>query len=59
MTGNVVEWHAITGSIDKLVDTLGRFAGLGVGDLSIIPGQDDASSLRTVEILAAEVVPQL
>ncbi len=59
VTGNVVDWHAITGSTGKLVDTLGRYAELGVGDLSIIPGQDDASSLRTVEILAAEVMPQL
>ena len=59
VSGNVVEWHATTGSIDELVDTLGRYAELGVRDLSIIPGQDDASSLRTVEILAAEVMPQL
>ena len=59
VTGDVVDWHAITGSTDELVDTLGRYAELGVGDLSIIPGQDDASSLRTTEILAAEVVPQL
>ena len=59
VTGNVVEWHATTGSADEMVDTLGRFAELGVGDLSIIPGQDDASSRRTVEVLASEVVPQL
>ena len=59
VTGNVVEWHAVTGSIGELVDTLGRFAELGVRDLAIVPGQDDAGSLRTVEILAAEVVPQL
>ena len=59
VTGDVVEWHAITGSTDELVDTLGRYAELGVRDLSIIPGQDDASSLRTTEILAAEVVPQM
>ena len=59
MTGKVVDWHAITGSAGELVDTIGRYAELGVGDLSIIPGQDDDSSLRTVEILAAEVMPQL
>ncbi len=59
VVGDVVEWHATTGSIDELVDTLSRYAELGVRDLSIIPGQDDASSLRTTEILAAEVVPQL
>ena len=59
VTGNVVDWHATTGSTDEMVDTIGRYAELGVRDLSIIPGQDDASSLRTVEILAAEVAPQL
>ena len=59
VTGDVVEWHAVTGSVDEMVDTLGRYEALGVRDLSIIPGQDDASSLRTVEILAAEVVLQL
>ncbi len=59
VAGDVVEWHATTGSADELVDTLGRYADLGLGDLSIIPGQDDASSLRTTEILASEVVPQL
>ena len=59
VTGDAVDWHAVTGSTDELVDTLSRYAELGVSDVSIVPGQDDASSLRTVEILAAEVVPQL
>ena len=57
--GDVVEWHATTGSTDELVDAIGRYKALGVRDLSIIPGQDDASSLRTTEVLASEVVPQL
>lgn len=57
--GERVDWHAVSGSIDQLVDALGRFAELGVQDLSIVPGQDDAGSRRTVEALAAEVVPQL
>ena len=59
VTGDVVDWHAITGSVDEMVDTVGRYAELGVRDLSIIPGQDDASSLRTVEILASDVMPRL
>ena len=59
VAGDVVEWHAITGSTDEMVDTLGRYEALGVRDLSIIPGQDDASSLRTTEVLASDVVPQL
>lgn len=59
VTGDVVEWHATTGSVDELVDTIGRYAELGVRDLSIIPGQNDTSSLRTTEILASEVMPRL
>ncbi len=59
VTGDVVEWHATTGSVDEMVDAVGRYAELGVGDLSIIPGQDDTSSRRTVEILASEVMPRL
>ena len=59
VAGKVVEWHANTGSVAELVDICGRYEDLGVSDLSIIPGQDDNSSLRTTEILAAEVVPQL
>ncbi len=59
VTGDVVQWHAVTGSVDELVDTLGRYAELGVGEVSIIPGQDDQTSLRTTEILATEVVGRL
>lgn len=51
--------NAITGSVDFIVDTLDRFSEMGVGDLSIIPGRDDASSLRTVEVLIEHVLPQL
>ena len=54
-----VAWHAVTGSVDELVDALGRFAAMGVSDLSIVPGSDDRTSLETVELLATEVVPQL
>ena len=59
VTGDVVEWHATTGSADEMADTIGRYRELGVRDLSIIGGQDDNSSLRTVEILASEVMPRL
>ena len=57
--GAAVEWHAVTGSPSQLVDALGRYRELGVTDLSIVPGQDDITSLRTVEVLVADVVPQL
>jgi len=57
--GQEVEWHAVTGSPAQLADALGRFAAMGVSDLSIVPGQDDETSMRTVETLAADVLPQL
>ncbi len=57
--GEALDWHAVTGSVDELVDALGRFAAMGVSDLSIIPGQDDEASLHTIEALAADVLPQL
>lgn len=57
--GDAVEWHAVTGSADELVEAFGRFAEIGVFDLSLIPGQDDATSLRTMEVLVGDVVPQL
>jgi alkanesulfonate monooxygenase SsuD/methylene tetrahydromethanopterin reductase-like flavin-dependent oxidoreductase (luciferase family) len=59
VVGEEVEWHAVRGSADQLVDALGRFAEIGVQDLSIVPGQDDETSLRTLETLTSEVVPQL
>ncbi len=57
-TGDL-EWHAVTGSVGELVDALGRFRAMGVSDLSIVPGQDDAASRHTIEVLADEVLPQL
>ncbi len=59
LDGDEVEWHAVTGSVNQLVESLGRFAELGVSDLSIIPGHDDASALETVEVLASDVIAQL
>jgi alkanesulfonate monooxygenase SsuD/methylene tetrahydromethanopterin reductase-like flavin-dependent oxidoreductase (luciferase family) len=59
LDGENVEWHAVSGSVNQLVDELGRFGELGVDDLSIIPGHDDASALETVEVLASDVMPQL
>ncbi|MGI9643905.1 MAG: hypothetical protein ACR2O6_01185, partial [Ilumatobacteraceae bacterium] len=54
-----LEWHAVTGSAAQLVDALGRFAELGVADLSIVPGQDDRTSRDTLDALVTQVVPQL
>ena len=57
--GEVLDWTAVTGSVDQLVDALGRYRALGVTDLAIVPGQDDETSMRTVEVLISEVAPQL
>ena len=57
--GDRVAWHSVSGSVDQLVDALGRFATMGVADISIIPGHDDASALETVDVLASDVIPQL
>ena len=57
--GEVLDWKAVTGSVDQLVDSLGRYRDMGVSELAIIPGQDDETSLKTVEILVTEVAPQL
>jgi alkanesulfonate monooxygenase SsuD/methylene tetrahydromethanopterin reductase-like flavin-dependent oxidoreductase (luciferase family) len=57
--GRELNWHAVTGSAGEVAAQLRRFAELGVGDLSLIPGQDDERSLRTVDALVEQVLPQL
>ena len=57
--GEALDWHAVTGSVDQVVDTLGRYVELGVRDLSLIPGADDDTSRTTLAALIDEVVPQL
>lgn len=58
-SGHELDWHAVTGSADQLADAIGHFGRLGVCDLSIVPGQDDRTSLDTVEALVTHVLPQL
>ena len=57
--GDKIDWNAVTGSVDQVVHALGQYAELGVSDLSIIPGQSDGTSLRTVQSLVTDVLPQL
>lgn len=57
--GEAVDWHAVTGSVDQIVDAFGNYRELGVSDLSVIPGQDDETSRRTVHSLVTDVFPQL
>jgi len=57
--GHGVDWKAVAGPPSALVDAFGQYATAGVSDLSIVPGQDDDTSRRTVDALVTEVVPQL
>jgi hypothetical protein len=50
-----VEWNAIVGPPAYLAQQLDAYRDLGVDDVSIIPGQDDDSSLRTTAALAQEL----
>jgi alkanesulfonate monooxygenase SsuD/methylene tetrahydromethanopterin reductase-like flavin-dependent oxidoreductase (luciferase family) len=50
---------ALTGSAAFLAEQIDSFRQLGVTDLSIMPGQDVDSSLRTIEALAEEALPAL
>jgi alkanesulfonate monooxygenase SsuD/methylene tetrahydromethanopterin reductase-like flavin-dependent oxidoreductase (luciferase family) len=54
-----VEWHALTGPPAFLTEQLAAFADLGVSDVSLIPGQDDDSSRRTLDALVEDVLPHL
>lgn len=49
----------IVGPASYLVDTIAGYHALGVADLSVFPGHHDDAALRTVEVLATEVLPQL
>ena len=53
------EWHALTGPPAFLTEQLAAFADLGVSDVSLIPGQDDDSSRRTLDALVEDVLPHL
>jgi alkanesulfonate monooxygenase SsuD/methylene tetrahydromethanopterin reductase-like flavin-dependent oxidoreductase (luciferase family) len=51
--------NAMSGPVDFVVDVLGRFAAMGVADISIVPGRDDVGALRNVESIIETVLPQL
>jgi alkanesulfonate monooxygenase SsuD/methylene tetrahydromethanopterin reductase-like flavin-dependent oxidoreductase (luciferase family) len=55
--GETVEWSSVTGGVDEVAAALHAYAGLGVTDLSIVPGQDDHTSLATVSALVEDVLP--
>jgi alkanesulfonate monooxygenase SsuD/methylene tetrahydromethanopterin reductase-like flavin-dependent oxidoreductase (luciferase family) len=49
----------LVGPASFLAEQIAGYQALGVHDLSIFPGHQDDTSLRTVEVLATEVLPQL
>ncbi len=57
--GGTVAWQGLAGPASFLAEQLCGFADLGVADVSIVPGQDDETSLQTVGVLVDEVLPAL
>jgi alkanesulfonate monooxygenase SsuD/methylene tetrahydromethanopterin reductase-like flavin-dependent oxidoreductase (luciferase family) len=49
----------LRGPAPYLLEQLVLYRAIGVADVSIMPGRDDATSLRTVEVLASEVLPRV
>lgn len=49
--------NRVAGPPSYLAEQLATYAELGIADVSVIPGRDEASSLRTIEALATEVLP--
>ena len=57
--GEQVARHVVAGSAAQIVDAFAAFRDLGVGDLSVVLGHDDASAMRTLEVLLGDVLPAL
>ena len=57
--GVQLDRNVVSGSAERLLDQLERFREMGVGDLSLVLGHDDASAHATLEVLAADVLPRL
>jgi alkanesulfonate monooxygenase SsuD/methylene tetrahydromethanopterin reductase-like flavin-dependent oxidoreductase (luciferase family) len=57
--GDQVGRHALTGSAEQLLEGFLAYRALGVGDLSLVLGHDDASAMATLETLLEEVLPVL
>jgi alkanesulfonate monooxygenase SsuD/methylene tetrahydromethanopterin reductase-like flavin-dependent oxidoreductase (luciferase family) len=50
---------SVAGPPSFLADELAFYESLGIGDVSLMPGTDDATSRAFVETLATEVLPRL
>jgi alkanesulfonate monooxygenase SsuD/methylene tetrahydromethanopterin reductase-like flavin-dependent oxidoreductase (luciferase family) len=49
----------VRGPASYLADQLAAYEELGVADISLMPGRDDDASLRTIEALTVDVLPDL
>jgi len=57
--GEQVARHVVAGSAAQLTDAFAAYRELGVDDLSVVLGHDDASAMRTLGVLLGEVLPAL
>jgi alkanesulfonate monooxygenase SsuD/methylene tetrahydromethanopterin reductase-like flavin-dependent oxidoreductase (luciferase family) len=57
--GEQVARHVVSGSAAQIADAFAAYRELGVGDLSVVLGHDDASAMRTLEVLLGDVLPAL
>jgi alkanesulfonate monooxygenase SsuD/methylene tetrahydromethanopterin reductase-like flavin-dependent oxidoreductase (luciferase family) len=57
--GEQVARHVVAGSAAQLTDAFAAYRELGVGDLSVVLGHDDASAMGTLEVLLGDVLPAL
>lgn len=57
--GEQVARHVVAGSAAQIADAFAAYRELGVGDLSVVLGHDDASAARTLEVLLGDVLPAL
>jgi alkanesulfonate monooxygenase SsuD/methylene tetrahydromethanopterin reductase-like flavin-dependent oxidoreductase (luciferase family) len=55
--GDAVDWAGVSGDAASVAETIGRYLDLGVTDISIVPGHDDETSMRTVTALVDDVLP--
>jgi alkanesulfonate monooxygenase SsuD/methylene tetrahydromethanopterin reductase-like flavin-dependent oxidoreductase (luciferase family) len=56
---SVASANELAGPPDYLAEQLATYSALGVTDLSLMPGRDDETSLRTIEDLATKILPAL
>jgi alkanesulfonate monooxygenase SsuD/methylene tetrahydromethanopterin reductase-like flavin-dependent oxidoreductase (luciferase family) len=57
--GFVAQADALIGPASYLAEQLDAYRSLGLADVSLMPGREDEQSLRTIEALAAEILPAL